>query len=213
MNKYILKNKKIIGSHLISRHFLIVGLLLCLAACSTSPKTNFYVLDSEYTMPKKGLDGIGIGVWKVKLPTLLQRPEIVTRNGQHKIELADFHHWAADLDRSINSLIAHELSQRLETVRVSTYPWSAHKINDYQVKVYFDRFDGELGGEVVCRGVWLLLNGKGNEELARESFTLNAQTSGKKYVDMVAAQSSLIVQLSDQIADAILIDKKAQPSQ
>lgn len=191
-----------------SSHFLILGLVLCLSACGSSPKTNFYVLNAEYEMPEKGLEGTGVGVWKVKLPALLDRSEIVTREGPHKIELGDFHRWAGDFGSNINALIAHELSQRLKTVRVSTSPWSAHKVNDYQVKVYFDRFDGELGGKVVCRGVWLLLNGKGDKELTRESFTLDDQVNGKKYSDMVATMSGLVVQLSDQIADAIIIDEK-----
>jgi uncharacterized lipoprotein YmbA len=191
-----------------SSHFLILGLVLCLSACGSSPKTNFYVLNAEYEMPERGLEGTGVGVWKVKLPALLDRSEIVTREGPHKIELGDFHRWAGDFGSNINALIAHELSQRLKTVRVSTSPWSAHKINDYQVKVYFDRFDGELGGKVVCRGVWLLLNGKGDKELTRESFTLDDQVNGKKYSDMVATMSGLVVQLSDQIADAIIIDEK-----
>lgn len=191
-----------------SSHFLILGLVLCLSACGSSPKTNFYVLNAEYEMPEKGLEGTGVGVWKVKLPALLDRSEIVTREGPHKIELGDFHRWAGDFGSNINALIAHELSQRLKTVRVSTSPWSAHKINDYQVKVYFDRFDGELGGKVVCRGVWLLLNGKGDKELTRESFTLDDQVNGKKYSDMVATMSGLVVQLSDQIADAIISDEK-----
>jgi len=190
-----------------SRHFLIISLMLCLSACGTSPKTNFYVLNAEYKLPGKA-DGLGVGIWKVRLPLMLDRSEIVTRNGQYEIELADFHHWAGGLGSNINSLMAHELSQRLDTVRVSTSPWQAHKVNDYQVKVFIDRFDGVLGGKVEFNGIWILLNGKGDKELTRESFALNAQVNGKKYSDMVASLSQLTTQLSGLIADAIERDQK-----
>jgi len=190
-----------------SRHFLIISLMLCLSACGTSPKTNFYVLNAEYEMPDKA-EGLGIGVWKVKLPILLDRSEIVTRNGQYQIELADFHHWAGGLGNNITSLVAHELSQRLDTVRISISPWPPHKVNDYQVKVLVDRFGGELGGEMTFSGIWILLNGKGDKELARKSFLFNSPADGEKYSDMVASLSRLTTQVSVLIADAIEKDKK-----
>ena len=189
------------------RHLLIISLMLCLSACGTSPKTNFYVLYANYELPDKA-EGLGIGIWKVRLPLMLDRSEIVTRKGQYKIELADFHHWAGGLGNNINSLIGHELSQRLDTVRITTSPWPAHKINDYQVKIYIDRFDGELGGKVEFNGIWTLLNGKGDKELTRESFALNTQVNGKEYSDMVASLSELVVQLSNQIATAIKSDQR-----
>lgn len=189
------------------RHLLIVSLMLCLVACGSSPKTNFYVLNAEYEIPDQKAEGLGIGVWKVKLPELLNRSEIVTREGQYKIKLADFHQWAGGLDNNITTLVARELKQRLQTDRISISPWRAHRKNDYQVKIYMDRFDGELGGEVVVRGGWNLLNGEGNKELIRKPFTLKAQVLGKNYSDMAAALSKLTVQLSGQIANAITARK------
>ena len=189
------------------RHLLIIAFMLSLSACGTSPKTNFYVLNTEFEMPSN-TEGLGIGIWKVRLPLLLDRSEIVTRSGQYEIELADFHHWAGGLGANINTLIGHELSQRLNTVRISTSPWPAHKINDYQVKIFIDRFDGELGGVVEFSGIWILLNGKGNKELTRQSFEFSSQVGGKKYSDMVASLSELVVQLSGQIATAIKSGQK-----
>jgi uncharacterized lipoprotein YmbA len=185
------------------RYLLIVSLMLCLSACGTSPKTSFYVLNSDIKLPAQEDKGLGIGVWKVKLPVLIDRPEMVTREGQYVIELADFHQWAGGLDNNITSLIALELSLRLETGRIAVSPWRTSTKNDYQVKVFINRFDGELGGEVVFRGIWVLSDGEGDKELIREVFTLGAKANGKSHKDMAVTLSKLVVQLTDTIADRI----------
>ena len=185
------------------RYLLIVSLMLSLSACGTSPKTNFYVLNSDYEPPAQGDEGVSVGVLKATLPPLLDRSEIVTRDGQYKIELADFHHWAGELNDNIISLIARELSQRLKSNRIYSDPQRTNKESDYQVKVFVASFDGELGGEATFRGAWSLLSSQGEHELSREIFMLSKQVKSKSYSDMVAALSDLTVQLSEKIANSI----------
>lgn len=184
------------------RFLSVVTFALSLAACGTSPKTHLYVLNSEQALTGTG-DGVSIGVWKVKLPELLDRSEIVTRNSQHEVELADFHHWAGRLGPNINALIAQGLGQHLGTINVRTAPWSSQKANDYQVKVFIERFDGQLSGEAVVRGSWVLLNGEGTKQLTRQSFSLKAPLTSDKYSDLVAALSMLTSELSQLIAEEI----------
>jgi len=184
------------------RFLLVVTFALSLSACGVSPKTHLYVLNSGHDASSQ-TEGIGIGVWKVKLPELLDRPEIVTRNGEYEIEYADFHHWAGRLGPNIDALIAQGLRQRLNTINVFTSPWPAQRVNDYQVRVYMNRFDGQLNGEAVVSGTWMLLNGKGNRELARESFLFEAPVNGNKYSDIVASLSQLTTQLNQLIAEEI----------
>ena len=188
------------------RILLTVGLILVLTACGSSPKTHFYVLNAEPqsdNLSDQKLEGVGVGLWSVNLPSVLNRPEIVTRSGQYKIELADFHQWVGGLGNNITQLIARELGKQLRTDRVVISPWSAYRKNDYQVKVDIDRFDGELGGEIILSGAWSLLNAEGNKELIREAFTYKTQAGGENYSDVVAALSQLSVQLSEQIANVI----------
>lgn len=184
------------------RFLLIFSLALSLFACGVTPKTHLYVLNSEQGLPSQE-NGLAVGVWKVKLPELLDRSEIVTRSGQYEIELADFHHWAGRLGPNIDALTAQELSKHLDTVNVRTSPWNSQKINDYQVKTFIERFDGKLGGEAVVSGSWVLLNGKGSKQLTRQSFSLKAPLTSDKYSDLVAVLSKLTSQLSQLIAEEI----------
>ncbi len=188
------------------RHLLIAGLVIFLSACGTSPKTNFYTLITSHQSDahvEHSAEGVRIGVWRAKIPALLDRTEIVTRSGKHTVELADFHKWADRLDNNISRLVANELSDRLQTDNVVISPWSSYAKNDYQVKLNIDRFDGELGGEIVFRGSWSLLSGEGNKELAREVFTYKAQADGITYSDMISALGKLTVQLAENIANNI----------
>lgn len=193
------------------RHIFIVVLISGLTACGSSPKTHFYMLNAENapdSISQKKAGGVGVGVWKVQLPLLLDRYEIVTRTDLYSIELADFHQWAGSLGNNMTRLIASELGRRLQTDRVVISPWSSYRKNDYQVKIHVERFDGVLGGETVLSGAWSLLNAQGNKELARKSFSFKTPTKGKEYSDMVAALSQLTVRLSEQIAGVISVQDK-----
>ena len=71
-----------------------------------------------------------------------------------------------------------------------------------------DRFDGQLNGEAVVSGTWILLNGKGSEELTRGPFAFQAPVNGGEYSDIVASLSQLTTQVVDVIAEEI---KKLKP--
>ena len=193
------------------RFMYIVSLLWFLTACGSSSKTYFYVLNTKQVSENlvgNDIEKVRIGVWRVKLPELIDRSEIINRTDLYNIELADFHQWAGGLSNNITQLIADELSRQLQSDQIVISPWASYHENNYQVKISINRFDGRLGGESVLRGAWSLLNAEGNKEIVREAFNYRALASVKSYSDMVKSQSKLIVQLADQISKSILAQKK-----
>jgi uncharacterized lipoprotein YmbA len=192
------------------RHILIASLLVVLAACGSSPKTEFYVLNADHgSMVQAANAGTGpaVGVWRVRLPDLMDRSEIVTRDNLFKVKIADFSWWAGSLQINMSRLIAVELSQLLQSNRVVVSPWPSYRKNDYQIVIRVERFDGELGGEVVLRGLWSLLDSEGLNELSREVFEFKTSTTDSTYQEMVAAMSRLTVQLADQLADGVIAEE------
>jgi len=186
-------------------------LLVLMAACGSSPKTEFYELNADMSSISQAAnlsEGPAIGVWQVELPNLLDRSEIVTRDNQYKIALGDFSWWASDLSQNMSLLIVTQLSQSLQSNRIVTSPWPSYRKNDYQIIVRVQRFDGELGGEVVLRGLWSLLDGDGTEELNRQVFEFKTNTADLTYQEMVAAMSRLTVKLAEQLTEGI-IDQEA----
>lgn len=191
------------------RNILLLWLILLLSACGTSPKTNFYLLSADNAMEGNTPDEVSIGVWKVSLPELIDRPEIVTRTGPYTIDLADFHRWAGGLRSNINLLLANELSHNLKTGHVDISPWSSYRQFDYQIKVHVRKFDGSLGGESQLEGVYIILNGKGDKKLFEDTFMLKENVKGKSYNNMAEAMSQLVINLSAKIAKSIEAQKNS----
>jgi len=191
------------------RLFFFMSFTVFLSACGNSAKTNFYMLNTHAQAENfaNSDESLRIGVWKVKLPELIDRPEIIARTDLYTIELADFHQWAGGLSNDITQLIAGELSRRLKTDRVVISPWSSYRKNQYQVKIHINRLDGELAGESVLSGAWSLLNAEGNKEITRDAFNYKAHSKEKTYSEMVKIQSQLVVQLAEQISRTILAEK------
>ncbi|RDH82631.1 MAG: hypothetical protein DIZ80_10135 [endosymbiont of Galathealinum brachiosum] len=182
----------------------LILLIILMSACGTSPKTHFYLLSSDREINNNATDSVAIGVWKVKLPDIIDRPEIVTRTGPYTINLADFHRWAGGLGSNVSLLIANELSYNLKTGYVDVSPWSTYRNFDYQVKVHIRDFDGELGGESSLEGAYILLNGKGDKKIVEEIFSFKEKVKGEKYNDLAKAMSLLVVDLSNEISKTIL---------
>jgi uncharacterized lipoprotein YmbA len=189
------------------RHTLIASLLVVLAACGSSPKTEFYMLNADHrslVQLANTSEGPAVGVWQVELPDLLGRSEIVTRDNAFKMSIADFSWWAGDLNKNMSLLIVTQLSQYLQSNRIVVSPWPSYRKNDYQIIIRVARFDGELGGDVVLAGLWSLLDAQGDNELNREVFAFKTKTADTTYQEMVEAMSRLTVQLSEQLADGVI---------
>ena len=188
------------------RHTLMVGLLCLVAACGSSPKTEFYMLsaDDGSALQANTSEGPAVGVWTVILPEVLDRSEIVTRENQYKIKMADFSWWAGALDQNMTLLVAVQLSQHLQSNQVVTSPWPTYKKNDYQVTILVSRFDGELGGEVILRGLWNILDGEGEKQLGQQVFEFKTNTADSTHQTMVEAMSRLTVQLAEQLVEGII---------
>ncbi len=182
---------------------LLTGITILLSACGTSPKTSFYLLSAEHNNEVAITEKIAIGIWKVNLPELIDRPEIVTRTGAHTIDLADFHRWAGGLSSNVSLLIANELAYNLKTGHVDVSPWSSYRNFDFQIKIHIREFDGALGGDSSLKGAFVILNGKGTEKIVENTFSFKEKVKGESYNEMAAAMSRLVISLSTQLAEVI----------
>ena len=195
------------------RHVSLVSLIVLLAACGSSPKTEFYVLNADFesiAQTANANTGPAVGVWGVQLPGFLERSEIVTRDSEFEVILGDFAWWADDLSENMTRLIAAELTLGLQSNQITVSPWPSYFTTDFQTVIHVERFDGVLGGETVLRGVWSLLDANGQKELRREVFEFSESAAGSStegadsYKEMVATLSRLTVQLAEQMTKGIL---------
>jgi uncharacterized lipoprotein YmbA len=195
----------------ITKGFIALGALcLMVAGCATKP-TSFYLLSSLNTVTaSKGAAGssgasptVSVGVGPVVLPQHLDRPQIVTRLSQNKVELNEFNQWAGALRGNFSEVLANNLSILIPTNRISLYPWKRSKQIDYQVAVHVDQFDVVADGSAALIARWTLSKSDDNEPLLEKKSTISKPVSAQTYEAKVAAMSQLIEDLSKRIAAAI----------
>ena len=163
---------------------IIFAVLLLLCACSpfgsgTQQPTKNYLLSSLYSeeqqpQPMANLHEISILVGPVRLPLYLDRAEIVTRNSQNKVEIADFAQWAGPLRENLPRVLAENLAVLLSTDRVGIFPGERAREFDYNITVYVTRFDGMLGEKADLRARWSILD-KSRKKMLFENHTVLSQ--------------------------------------
>ena len=100
-----MKNRAYFGT--MSRVFSLMVFLL--AACSTTPDVKYYTLnplsDMQPDIPQ-GVSGdtLVIGVGPVEFPRFLDRPQIVTRRSQNRVEVSEFHRWAGSFSENFTGV-------------------------------------------------------------------------------------------------------------
>ena len=185
----------------------IAGLVLCLSGgCmrATRPE-NFYTLSSmtRSTATAAGEATWVIGIGPVQLPDALKRPQIVTRIGRNRLQVAEFDRWAGPLEREVSRVMAENLSLLLGTDRVIQYPWAASTPPTHRVDLEIRRFDGGPGQEAILNVTWTVCAaGPGSNSIRRKS-VLSEPVGDGGYPSLVAAQSRLLEALGRQIAASL----------
>ena len=188
--------------------FAALVLSLCLIWMSgcvgSSAPTKLYVLTpapkAEANPP--GAEETGspvLGVGPVRLPGLLDQPQIVTRPSADEIDRAEFDRWAEPLADTVPRVIAENLAALWGSKRVAIFPWDPAQPVQYQVVVDVMRFDGAMGGDVVLDARWRIVTTEGRELAVRRS-VLTQQTGRAGYLAVVTAMSRALASLSREIA-------------
>lgn len=183
-------------------------MVFLLAACSSTPPVQFYNLNSlpsgqqENPGAVLGKD-IAIGVGPVDFPEFLDRPQIVTRKSQNRLEISEFHRWAGSLPGDFSRVLAKNISILLPSNRVAVYPWGDTFTPTYQIKLSVEQFDGQLGEQVFLLVTWSVVGQKGANELVVRKSLIEEPVSGNDYEGLVEAESNALATLSWDIVNEI----------
>jgi uncharacterized protein len=181
-----------------------VALTLALAACGitgTSPEPRFYTLASEAplsALPSAAAYTVVVG--PVTIPDVVDRPQIVTRTAENRVEIAEQARWAAPLKSEIARVIADHLAKTLPNARVSTMEQRATGAPDYRVIVDVQRFDSSNEGAAI-QAAWQVRTKENPTALSGRSVV--AEPAGAGYDALVAAHSRAVAKVAAEIAGAI----------
>jgi len=176
-----------------------------LTACSSSgPKTQYYSLfatkdlaSSETTINDSRLS---FGVGPLTIPEYMDNPSIVSITNNQQVKVSGSHAWAGDLKAAMSRVLADNLARYWQLEKVAAFPWDNRLRPDYQVRLVFDEFGGERGGEVNLRVAWSLLNKTGDQLYLTKRSSLKLTVTSDSASDYVAALNNLLNQLSEEIA-------------
>ncbi|WP_234086334.1 membrane integrity-associated transporter subunit PqiC [Azonexus sp. R2A61] len=170
-----------------------------LAACSTTPPSRYYVLDT-LAQPAAGsrIDTGSLGIGIVRLPEYLARPQIVARSDGARLQLHEQDRWSEPLEDGVRRVLAENLGRRLGPGQVQQLPPPPGLSIGQRLQVDISRFDTGPDNELRLDARWTLSRGKQQAD-AHES-RIRIATDGATPAATVAAMNQALARLSDEIA-------------
>jgi uncharacterized protein len=177
-----------------------------LSGCgSSSTPTRYYVLTPLASAPPAEKRDVSVVIAGVRLPQYLDRPQIITRGGDNRLQVSDFDQWGGNLRQDMTRVLAENLGRLLGSDRVAAAPYAPRTQPDFRVEVEVLRFERAPDGRVQLAAKWWLTRGDGsivaspNAELS--GAPLAAETGS--YDGLVASMSAVYNELALAIAEAI----------
>ncbi|MDD5754782.1 MAG: PqiC family protein [Methylococcales bacterium] len=183
---------------------LVLMSLLVLQGCATTPSTQFYSLEALKQIPSVSLQSGEmskplIGIAQFSLPSALERKQIVTRDANGTLHLAEQHQWAALLKQNMTEVLAKNLAIQHPTFWFKAYPWSTLGMVDYRLVIDVTQLDIVLGTMIHFSVDWTMLNEKTHTVLQHGTIDLNQPLTDGSYTTAVAGLNQLLAQLSERL--------------
>jgi uncharacterized lipoprotein YmbA len=143
-------------------------------------------------------------VGPVTLPEMLDRPQLVTRATDTRVNVLEMQRWAAPLKSEVPRVLAANLNQLIPEAAVTVEPQPSTGRPLWRVTAEIQRFDATPGSDVTIEALWSIQPGAGTEPKIGYS-VLREPVSGPGYDALVAAHAAAINALSREIAGVIQV--------
>ena len=178
-----------------------VGAALILAACA-SPREHFYtLLDPTVRLhePPVHPERLVI-VGPVKVPSDVDRPELVVQDTQHRVLVLEQERWIEPLAVGIRRALVRDLATRLPQAAVREDDFGGGR-DALRVEVSVRRLDAALDAGASLEADWQVIVGSAQR---RQGVTVTqSPPQGRAYSALVAADAATIDRMSEVIAAAI----------
>ncbi len=194
-------------------------LMLVTACVGTSPKENFYTLNSQnYELKQvdekskeliKSLPNVYINIAAVTVIEVIDRPQLVIKVAPNQVQILEQQRWAQPLKNEIGRVVGKNLSTLLNTHHVTNYPNSSMNTNlaanliAYKVQLNVQQFESSLGSNATVT-VNYTVRKLSDNHVYSDTITNTQQIAGKNYSDLVEAHSKALGTISYEIAKAII---------
>lgn len=195
--------------HVFKQWAMLICCTLLVTGCigRKSPEVTYYSL---LTMDQLGdvqavssHPEISLGIGPITIPDSLKRSQVATRQHGNQYAFDEFNRWAGVLEKDIANVVGDNLGALLGVEKVSFFPWMHHFTPSYRVIIDIQRLDGSLDDEAVLGARWAVADAEGEELLAGGKVVLRQPLQGSGYADLIKAESLLVAELSNKIANEI----------
>ena len=183
-------------------------LTLALGCLGSAKQPDFFTLGTaagaEPGQPLAARPDLGLSIGPIEFPRYLDRPEMVTRDGSHRLVLWNEHRWGGSLRTDILGAMAHDLGALLGTARIAVYPAEARFRVDYRVLLELAEFEGIPGKSVTLRGRWTVASGTDGRALVVEETQIEQAVASPSWEDLVSAHRTALGRVNLAIAERIV---------
>lgn len=180
----------------------LAGLLLIstgLMACAASP-TRYYTLVPPAADARPARPGYAVEVQSVQLPSQVDQPQFVLRQGPGKLALAEQHQWIAPLPQEYRAALSSALHDLLGAPDVYRSPKPAD-LPIYPIRVRVQRFDSQLSSLVRQEVLWSLAIPDGTTVMTCLGVFEQLATGG--YLELAEAHQQVVRRVADTIASSL----------
>ena len=169
------------------------------AGCGSTPPTLYTLVPRPGTPNDRPFAPIVLRT--VTVAKYLDRPQIVSHRTDYELALSDSVRWGEALDEMVPRVLIDDLAQRLPKTRIATAASGMVPEANRTLTLDIDRFDADPDDTVVLDVRWTLLPGA--QDGAMQTTRIAVPAGSSKTVDLVAAMSGCIAELSDRLAQAL----------
>lgn len=157
-----------------ARSILFCALVSLIAACGSSPPVRFFSLSPTVAPVSQDTDdAVTLGLGPVRMPSYIDRSQIVTRGAGLEVEVDELSRWAEPLGPAFHRIVATDIDNAVEGLVVMAFPWE-QAVNaevDYRLLGDIIRFDVDRSGLAILEVQW------GIAEVATGEVLVHAQRS------------------------------------
>ncbi|MBA3012703.1 MAG: PqiC family protein [Proteobacteria bacterium] len=199
---------------------LVAGWLLsgCLGVNPVTP-TQFYILnpmdhDPGLVQKTQTPFPLSVEIASLRLPQYLEKPQIITRSHQNRLEIAEYHQWGGNLRKNMIRVLAQNMSQLLATPDIAMAPFRPLTTPDFRIDVEVMQFESDAQGQVHFSAQWRLSRGKDGKLLTTRMVNLKSPLPDTQpdFDRIVFVMGELLGDFSHTIAKEILDQSAKAPS-
>ena len=162
---------------------MLIALSVSIGACASAPEHLYMLQDAPSASATSGWNRPLVLVGPVTVPEIVDRPQLVVREGKYGVSINEQERWATPLKDSLPQVIATQLGERCPKARFGLMRQAETSEPSARLNVDFTRMDIDRALGVTVAANWTYRGGEKN--IARTSqgrATINSAVFAE-YVD------------------------------